>query len=44
MPIPNYLEDVPELQPDPVLQSSGPDIGNTEPEPPIDIFQPNDVY
>ena len=41
----NYLEDVPELQPDPVLHSSGPDIGTDEPEPPTnDIFQPNDIY
>ena len=28
-----------------VLPSSGPDIGETEPEPPIDdLFQPNDIY
>ena len=43
-PFINYLKDVPELQPDSVLHSSGPDIGDTEPEPSIDIFQPNDVY
>ena len=42
---PNYLEDVPELQPHSVLHSSGPDIGIDEPEPPArDTFQPNDIY
>jgi hypothetical protein len=41
----NYLEDIPELQPDSVLLSSGPDIGTDEPEPPArDAFQPNDIY
>jgi hypothetical protein len=44
-PFTNYLEDIPELQPDSVLLSSGPDIGTNEPEPPArDTFQPNDIY
>ena len=42
---PNYLEDVPELQPHSVVHLSGPDIGTDEPEPPAkDTFQPNDIY
>jgi hypothetical protein len=41
----NFLEDVPELQPDPVVESSGPGIGCEDPEPPAkDTFQPNDVF
>jgi hypothetical protein len=44
-PFINYLEDIPELQPDSVLLSSGPGIGTDEPEPPArDTFQPNDIY
>lgn len=48
----NYLEQVPELQPDPVVESSGPgpgssgpNIGCEDPEPPSrNTFQPNDVF
>lgn len=47
-PIPiDFLEDLQHaLYPEePVLpSSSGPDIGDTEPEPSIDIFKPNDIY
>jgi hypothetical protein len=44
-PLPDFLEDLQHAYPGvPVLQSSGPDIGDTEPEPSIDIFQPNDIY
>lgn len=41
-PLPDFLEDLQHAYP--VLLSSGPDIGDTEPEPSIDFFQPNDVY
>jgi hypothetical protein len=42
---PNFLEDVPELQPESVLPSSGPDIGSQDPEPaPSNTFPTSDVY
>ena len=42
----DFLEDLQHAYAeDPVLpSSSGPDIGDTEPEPSIDIFKPNDIY
>jgi hypothetical protein len=42
---PDFLEDVPELQPESVLLSDGPGIGSEDPEPaPSNTFPTTDVY